>query len=130
MHASELMTATPATYRPDQSVRDCRSGWKRAMDVGIALARLVLLAPALLAVAVVVKIASSGPAACRQRRIGKHGVPFTMRYLQITSRGRAGLSGVRRCEQCRSPVRQRCRDDYAAKHRGLQKRSVRVAVQS
>jgi lipopolysaccharide/colanic/teichoic acid biosynthesis glycosyltransferase len=51
---------------------------KRAIDVlGSALA-LVVLSPLLLAVAVAVKLTSPGPVIFRQKRIGQHGVPFTL----------------------------------------------------
>tara|TARA_R110002072_G_scaffold302750_2_gene488371 strand:- start:27291 stop:28385 length:1095 start_codon:yes stop_codon:yes gene_type:complete len=52
--------------------------WKRAMDIAIASAALVLLAPAMLVIMALIKATSPGPVFFRQRRIGQHGVPFTM----------------------------------------------------
>jgi len=51
---------------------------KRAVELVLAAALLVLLAPLLLAVAVAVKLDSRGPAIYRQRRIGERGVPFDL----------------------------------------------------
>jgi exopolysaccharide biosynthesis polyprenyl glycosylphosphotransferase len=53
-----------------------QSGVKRLMDVSIAAIMLVLLAPLFLAVAVVVRLDSRGPAFFRQRRLGLNGKPF------------------------------------------------------
>ncbi|WP_323960934.1 exopolysaccharide biosynthesis polyprenyl glycosylphosphotransferase [Arthrobacter sp. JZ12] len=51
---------------------------KRSFDVLGATSLLLLLAPVFLAVAVAVKLTSSGPAIFRQHRVGAAGVPFTM----------------------------------------------------
>ena len=51
---------------------------KRAFDfVGAGLILLVL-APLLAAIAVAIKVDSRGPVLFRQRRMGRHGVPFEM----------------------------------------------------
>ena len=49
---------------------------KRAFDLLLAGLGLVLLSPLLLAVAIGIKLDSSGPVFYRQVRIGRHGVPF------------------------------------------------------
>ena len=49
---------------------------KRAFDVLVSLCATVLLAPLLIALAAWVKIDSKGPALFRQKRVGRHGVPF------------------------------------------------------
>ena len=49
---------------------------KRAFDLLLAGLGLVLLSPLLLAVAIGIKLDSSGPVFYRQERIGRHGVPF------------------------------------------------------
>jgi len=49
---------------------------KRLFDVLAAGAGLLVLAPLLLAVALWIKLDSTGPALFRQVRIGRHGVPF------------------------------------------------------
>ncbi len=51
---------------------------KRAVDVTAASLGLIALAPALVAVAAIVRMTSPGPAILRQPRIGQDGVPFTM----------------------------------------------------
>ncbi len=51
---------------------------KRALDLAVALTCLVLLSPLMLAIAVVIRLDSPGPALFRQTRIGRHGKPFTM----------------------------------------------------
>lgn len=56
--------------------------WQRAMkrmiDVVGALTLLALLAPVMLAIAILIPLTSPGPAIYAQRRIGKSGQPFTM----------------------------------------------------
>jgi lipopolysaccharide/colanic/teichoic acid biosynthesis glycosyltransferase len=49
---------------------------KRVFDVLAAGAGLVLLTPLLLAIALWIRLDSPGPALFRQRRVGRHGVPF------------------------------------------------------
>jgi FlaA1/EpsC-like NDP-sugar epimerase/lipopolysaccharide/colanic/teichoic acid biosynthesis glycosyltransferase len=51
---------------------------KRLLDVSVALVLLVLLAPALLAIAALVRITSPGPALYRARRVGRGFRPFHM----------------------------------------------------
>lgn len=51
---------------------------KRAMDVTLSGAALVLLAPVYLVVAALVRLDSSGPAFFRQQRVGRDGRTFTM----------------------------------------------------
>lgn len=50
--------------------------WKRLLDVGVASLLVVLLAPLLLAVALLVKVTSRGPVLFAQRRVGHGGKPF------------------------------------------------------
>ncbi|BCT75462.1 polyprenyl glycosylphosphotransferase [Sinomonas cyclohexanicum] len=51
---------------------------KRAMDVALGTAAIVVLAPVLAALALVVRLDSPGPVLFRQERIGKGGQPFAM----------------------------------------------------
>ncbi len=51
---------------------------KELIERPLALLGLLALAPLLLLVSIAVRFDSSGPALFRQRRIGRHGVPFTM----------------------------------------------------
>jgi lipopolysaccharide/colanic/teichoic acid biosynthesis glycosyltransferase len=49
---------------------------KRALDVTAAAAGLVVLGPALVGIAALVKLTSPGPAIFRQERVGRDGRPF------------------------------------------------------
>jgi exopolysaccharide biosynthesis polyprenyl glycosylphosphotransferase len=51
---------------------------KSIVDRVGAFIGILLLSPLLIAVAVIVKLSSPGPAIFKQRRAGRHGVPFTM----------------------------------------------------
>jgi Undecaprenyl-phosphate glucose phosphotransferase len=51
---------------------------KRAMDVALSLAALLVLSPLMLLVAALVKLTSSGPVFYRQERCGLNGRPFPM----------------------------------------------------
>ncbi len=72
--------------------------WKRALDVGVSGATLLLLSPVLLAVAVWVRVVSPGPILFTQTRVGYLGKPFTvfkfrtMRVNADTSQHRAHLA--------------------------------------
>jgi exopolysaccharide biosynthesis polyprenyl glycosylphosphotransferase len=59
-----------------------RSGWralaKRAFDVSVAACGLALLAPAMLLIAVLIKLDSPGPVLFRQMRVGKDGQLFSV----------------------------------------------------
>jgi sugar transferase (PEP-CTERM system associated) len=51
---------------------------KRAMDIGLALAGLVVSLPVMVAVACAIKLDSRGPALFRQQRVGENGRNFTL----------------------------------------------------
>lgn len=53
-------------------------GWKRALDVAVALFALILFAPLLVCIAAAVRLESQGPALFRQSRGGVMGRPFTV----------------------------------------------------
>jgi len=66
---------------------------KRAFDLVLSLAGLVLLSPLLLAIAVWIRLDSPGPVIFRQERVGRGGVPFRMhkfRTMRHASPGREG----------------------------------------
>jgi len=50
--------------------------FKRILDIAVALIGLVLLAPAFVVIAMLIKLDSPGPIFFRGRRIGLHGRPF------------------------------------------------------
>lgn len=56
---------------------------KRAMDIGGSLLALAVLSPLFLAIALAVKLSSQGPIFFRQKRIGRHGMPFV--FLKFRS---------------------------------------------
>jgi exopolysaccharide biosynthesis polyprenyl glycosylphosphotransferase len=60
---------------------------KRGMDVAISATMLVLLAPLLLAIAVLILAETGRPALFRQRRAGKDGVPFTVMKFRTMEKG-------------------------------------------
>jgi lipopolysaccharide/colanic/teichoic acid biosynthesis glycosyltransferase len=51
---------------------------KRLLDLVLAVTALIVLAPLMVPLIVFVRFDSPGPAFFRQRRIGRHGVPFTL----------------------------------------------------
>jgi lipopolysaccharide/colanic/teichoic acid biosynthesis glycosyltransferase len=67
-----------------------RDAVKRALDVGVAVTLLILLAPVVIAIAVAVKVDSRGPVLYRCRRIGRDGVEFAMLKFRKMYDGAAG----------------------------------------
>lgn len=68
---------TSSVYRHPHAVRFAvYSSIKRVLDVVFAFLMLVLLAPAFLIIAIVIKIDSPGPVLFRQERVGKNGRIF------------------------------------------------------
>ncbi len=63
---------------------------KRALDVVMAGAGLVLLSPVLAAAALVVKLSSPGPVLFRQLRAGRNGRPFHILKFRSMRAGAAG----------------------------------------
>lgn len=72
---------------------------KRAMDIAISLAALILTLPLIAVIAVLIKLDSLGPVFFRQQRLGQYGRPFTvikfrsMRVGADRARPAAGPSG-------------------------------------
>lgn len=61
---------------------------RRLLDVGVAVAALLLLAPLLLAVAAAVRLSSPGPALFRQVRLGQQARPFVLlKFRSMTVAG-------------------------------------------
>jgi lipopolysaccharide/colanic/teichoic acid biosynthesis glycosyltransferase len=63
---------------------------RRALDVGVALAVLVLGAPLLAAVALWIVVSDGAPVLYRQDRVGQGGLPFTLYKFRTMRAGRAG----------------------------------------
>lgn len=62
-----------AAQNPSEMVLD---GLKRSMNIAGSLVALILLSPVILAIALLVKLTSEGPALFRQERLGQYGRPF------------------------------------------------------
>ena len=62
---------------------------KRALDVALAVLLLAAMSPLLAALAAAVRLTSPGPALFRQKRMGRHGRPFTMYKLRTMRNGSA-----------------------------------------
>ena len=68
---------------------------KRALDVSLSGAALVVLSPLMLATAAAVKLDSKGPVLFCQQRLGLHGEPFTMyKFRSMTDGAEHTGSGV------------------------------------
>jgi sugar transferase (PEP-CTERM system associated) len=68
---------------------------KRLGDIGGALVALVLAAPAMVAVAIAVRVTSPGPVLYRQRRVGQDGRVFTLRkFRSMRQDAEAGTGAV------------------------------------
>ena len=82
------LRSTPG--RADSEIVNGRAAWaasKRMFDLALALAALLVLAPVLAVLALLIKCDSRGPVLFRQRRLGRHRVPFTLLKLRTMSDG-------------------------------------------
>ena len=68
---------------------------KRLLDLVIASVALVLLAPVLAVVALVVRWRIGSPVLFRQRRLGRHGAPFTVRKFRTMTDARDTAGALR-----------------------------------
>ena len=79
-NAFVLADARPAITRPTDTFglasNPLQQMLKRAVDLAIALPLFVLLAPLMVAIAILIRLDSAGPALFRQRRLGQGGKPF------------------------------------------------------
>jgi exopolysaccharide biosynthesis polyprenyl glycosylphosphotransferase len=88
--------------RPDLSTWD--QILKRAFDLCISSAVLLLTSPLLLVVAVGVKLSSPGPVFFRQVRLGRHVQPFTVtKFRSMTAGTEAAPASVERDPQAEDP---------------------------
>jgi exopolysaccharide biosynthesis polyprenyl glycosylphosphotransferase len=81
--AAERLTVSPLGRCPMIYVEPIRrNGWraaaKRAFDIVVAAAALVLATPVLLVVALAIKVDTRGPVLFRQQRLGRGGQPFNL----------------------------------------------------
>ena len=76
-----------------------RLDWLRVMDVVLALALLVMLAPLLVAVALAVRLTSAGPALFSHGRIGRRGQSFPcLKFRTMVVDADARLAALLRCD--------------------------------
>lgn len=74
----------PVETEPPAALTATQCRLKRAIDLTIATALLILAAPAMSAIALWVKLDSRGPIFFRQRRLGYHGKPFIILKFRTT----------------------------------------------
>lgn len=78
---------------------------KRAGDMVLSLAALVLLSPVLLVIALAIRLDSKGPAIYTQMRIGKNGKPFKMyKFRSMCVDAEKRLSEIRHLNEVDGPV--------------------------
>ena len=79
--------------------------FKRAIDIVVSALGLVLLAPVMLAIAVLVRLDSRGPALFSQLRAGRHGKPFKMlKFRTMCHDAEARISEVVPVESLEEPM--------------------------
>jgi len=80
-------------------------GAKRAFDVAVSGAVLLLMAPLLLAVAVAIRLGSPGPVLFRQRRVGLNGREFWMlKFRSMHADAEARLDALKGQNEMSGPV--------------------------
>jgi exopolysaccharide biosynthesis polyprenyl glycosylphosphotransferase len=62
----------------EPAITGLRWFFKRALDIALAAALLVFLAPVLSCIALAIRLSSAGPILLRQQRVGEHGRVFAM----------------------------------------------------
>lgn len=72
------------------STRSIYPAAKRALDVAVSAAGLAVLAPFLVAVGVLVRLSSPGPALFRHERVGLEGRHFVLLKFRTMTAGRSG----------------------------------------
>ena len=70
------MEGMPLLTVPRTGLRRSSRALKRALDLAVASAALIILSPVLLACTLAIKLESPGGALFRQRRVGRDGEPF------------------------------------------------------
>jgi len=79
-----------------RSLAICRPGAeaaRRAFDLTLAVPALLLLSPLLIAIGIIVKLDSPGPALYRQRRVGRHGAKFDIIKFRTMRPDAEAMSG-------------------------------------
>jgi len=93
---------------------------KRLLDVVVSVALLILWAPIFLAIAVLIKLDSPGPAIIRQNRVGRNGTPFEiLKFRSMVSNAeqlRQDLSGLNEAQAPMFKIRQDPRITRVGRH--------------
>jgi lipopolysaccharide/colanic/teichoic acid biosynthesis glycosyltransferase len=82
--------STVAAARPHRAEPPGPTASERALDIVLATALLILLAPAVLVIAIAIKLDSRGPVIYRCRRAGRNGAEFAMLKFRKMHEGAAG----------------------------------------
>lgn len=78
---------------------------KRAVDILLAIAAIVILAPLWLAVALAIRLDSPGPVLFRQERVGRHGKPFQVyKFRSMYQDAEAQLEKLRAQNEAAGPL--------------------------
>ncbi len=104
-------TACPRLVVPSPAWASWQRVAKRALDITVAAALLVLAAPLMLLVAVAIKLDSPGPVIFRQRRVGKDGRLFTFyKFRGMVADAEARLHEVAHLNEVDGPIFKSRRD--------------------
>jgi exopolysaccharide biosynthesis polyprenyl glycosylphosphotransferase len=90
-----VLSGVPIVSLRERPLYGVRAAAKRALDVALALFLMLALAPILIALAILVRLTSSGPALFRQERMGLDGRRFAMwKYRTMTNDAEEGSGPV------------------------------------
>jgi exopolysaccharide biosynthesis polyprenyl glycosylphosphotransferase len=104
------ITLQPVARIPSLCVRRARlsgvqGAVKRATDIVVSGALLVLLIPLWIAIAAAVRLSSPGPVLFRQERIGMRGQPFQMRkFRTMVADAEERLDGIKHLNEASGPL--------------------------
>jgi lipopolysaccharide/colanic/teichoic acid biosynthesis glycosyltransferase len=131
--AALMLTDARPTITPEMTVLPRRTlvpdTWyvqrgKRVLDIGIAVAALVVLSPLLVLAAVGVVLTLGRPVLYRQERVGRHGVPFGLVKFRTMHHDRRG-----RGDRYEGPDRrQDHKSDHDPRHTGFGRLLRRTSV--
>ena len=98
----EGMAVLSLVYGPDRTLSMLT---KRAIDIVLALAGLILLSPVLLVVALVIRLRDGAPVLFRQERVGLHGRPFdVIKFRTMVPDAEAQLAELEALNEIRGPA--------------------------
>jgi exopolysaccharide biosynthesis polyprenyl glycosylphosphotransferase len=104
-------TACPRLVVPSPAWASWQRVAKRALDITVAAALLVLAAPLMLLIALAIKLDSPGPVIFRQRRVGKDGRLFTFyKFRGMVADAEARLHEVAHLNEVNGPIFKSRRD--------------------